>query len=49
MRLKRVKLYGFKTFADKTEFDVDGDIIAVVGPNGCGKSNIVDGILWECR
>lgn len=46
MKLKRVKIYGFKTFADKTEFDMDGDIIAVVGPNGCGKSNIVDAILW---
>ncbi|MCO5295474.1 MAG: chromosome segregation protein SMC [Fimbriimonadaceae bacterium] len=46
MRLKRVKLFGFKTFADKTEIDVEGDIIAVVGPNGCGKSNLVDAILW---
>src|SRR5688572_16055050 len=51
MRLKRVKLFGFKTFADKTEFDLapaDGnsDLIAVVGPNGCGKSNLVDAILW---
>lgn len=46
MRLKRVKLFGFKTFADKTEFDVDGEMIAVVGPNGCGKSNLVDAILW---
>jgi chromosome segregation protein len=46
MRLKRVKIFGFKTFADKTEFQVDGDFIAVVGPNGCGKSNIVDAILW---
>lgn len=46
MRLKRVKLFGFKTFADRTEFDVDGDLIAVVGPNGCGKSNLVDAILW---
>ncbi|MBX3119315.1 MAG: chromosome segregation protein SMC [Fimbriimonadaceae bacterium] len=46
MRLKRVKIFGFKTFADKTEFDVDGDLIAVVGPNGCGKSNLVDAILW---
>ena len=46
MRLKRVKLFGFKTFADKTEIDLDGDIIAIVGPNGCGKSNIVDAILW---
>ena len=46
MRLKRIKLFGFKTFADKTEIDVEGDIIAVVGPNGCGKSNLVDAILW---
>ena len=46
MRLKRVKIFGFKTFADKTEIDLDGDIIAIVGPNGCGKSNIVDAILW---
>lgn len=46
MRLKRVKIFGFKTFADKTEFDIDGDLIAVVGPNGCGKSNLVDAILW---
>lgn len=46
MRLKRVKIFGFKTFADKTEFDIDGDLIAVVGSNGCGKSNLVDAILW---
>ena len=46
MKLRRVKILGFKTFADKTEFELDGDIIAVVGPNGCGKSNIVDAVLW---
>lgn len=46
MKLKRVKIYGFKTFADKTEVVLDGDVIAIVGPNGCGKSNIVDAILW---
>ncbi len=46
MRLKRVKIFGFKTFAEKTELILDGDIIAIVGPNGCGKSNIVDAILW---
>jgi len=46
MRLKRVKIFGFKTFADKTEMSLDGDIIAIVGPNGCGKSNFVDAILW---
>jgi chromosome segregation protein len=46
MRLKRVRLFGFKTFAERTELNLDGGIIAVVGPNGCGKSNLVDGILW---
>jgi chromosome segregation protein len=46
MRLKRVRIFGFKTFADRTEFNLDGGIIAVVGPNGCGKSNLVDAILW---
>jgi chromosome segregation protein len=46
MKLKRVRIFGFKTFADRTDLNVDGDIIAVVGPNGCGKSNLVDAILW---
>lgn len=46
MRLKRVRIFGFKTFADRTEFDVHGGVVAVVGPNGCGKSNLVDAILW---
>src|SRR2546421_10548535 len=46
MRLKRVRIFGFKTFAEKAEFDIDGGIVAVVGPNGCGKSNLVDAILW---
>jgi chromosome segregation protein len=46
MRLKRVKIFGFKTFAERTEFDLHGNLIAVVGPNGCGKSNLVDAILW---
>lgn len=46
MKLKRVRIFGFKTFAEKTEIEVDGDLIAIVGPNGCGKSNIVDAILW---
>lgn len=46
MRLKRIRLFGFKTFADKVDLDVDGNMIAVVGPNGCGKSNLVDAVLW---
>jgi len=46
MRLKRVRIFGFKTFADRTEISLEGDVIAVVGPNGCGKSNLVDAILW---
>ncbi|MBS1719453.1 MAG: chromosome segregation protein SMC [Armatimonadetes bacterium] len=46
MRLLRVRINGFKTFAEKTEFTLDGGFIAVVGPNGCGKSNLVDAILW---
>ncbi|MFM9874570.1 MAG: chromosome segregation protein SMC [Fimbriimonadaceae bacterium] len=46
MKLKRVKIFGFKTFAERTEVELDGNIIAIIGPNGCGKSNIVDAILW---
>lgn len=46
MRLKTIRIFGFKSFADKTEIDVDGDLVAVVGPNGCGKSNLVDALLW---
>ncbi len=46
MRLKQVRIFGFKTFADRTEFSLDGGIVSVVGPNGCGKSNLVDAILW---
>jgi len=46
LKLTHIRLYGFKSFADRTEINVDGDLVAVVGPNGCGKSNIVDAILW---
>ncbi len=46
MYLKRVKLFGFKSFADRTELEFNPHLIAIVGPNGCGKSNIVDAILW---
>ena len=46
MRLEKIVLDGFKSFADKTEFAFDSSITGVVGPNGCGKSNIVDAVKW---
>lgn len=46
MHLKRLELFGFKTFADRTELEFLPGITAVVGPNGSGKSNIADAIQW---
>ncbi|WP_101048872.1 chromosome segregation protein SMC [Macromonas nakdongensis] len=46
MRLHTIKLSGFKSFADPTTFNLPGQLVGVVGPNGCGKSNIMDAVRW---
>jgi chromosome segregation protein len=46
MRLTKIKLAGFKSFVDSTEFLMPSNLIGVVGPNGCGKSNIIDAVRW---
>ncbi len=46
MRVKRLEVQGFKSFKDKTVIHFDHDITGIVGPNGCGKSNIVDAFFW---
>ena len=46
MRLNSIKLAGFKSFADPTHFQLPGQLVGVVGPNGCGKSNIMDAVRW---
>ena len=46
MHLKRMELFGFKSFAEKSELEFSPGIAAVIGPNGCGKSNLVDAVRW---
>src|SRR5215475_1369896 len=46
MRIKRIEIIGFKSFHDKTVLNIQEPVTAVVGPNGCGKSNIIDAIRW---
>ncbi|MFP3525418.1 AAA family ATPase, partial [Pantoea sp. SIMBA_072] len=46
MRLKCIRLAGFKSFVDPTTVNFPSNMAAVVGPNGCGKSNIIDAVRW---
>lgn len=46
MKFKRIEIYGFKSFADKYEIPFGSGVTAIVGPNGCGKSNVADSIRW---
>src|SRR6202162_3656286 len=46
LKLKRVEILGFKSFYEKVDLAFPGDVTAVVGPNGCGKSNICDAVAW---
>ncbi len=46
MRLTHIKLSGFKSFTDPTTIHIPGQLVAVIGPNGCGKSNVIDAVRW---
>ncbi len=46
MRLRHIKLAGFKSFVDPTQIEIPGSLVGVVGPNGCGKSNVIDAVRW---
>ncbi|SDH96170.1 chromosome segregation protein SMC [Nitrosomonas sp. Nm132] len=46
MRLSQIKLAGFKSFVDPTTIPIPGNLVGIVGPNGCGKSNVIDAVRW---
>ena len=46
MKLTRLRLIGFKSFVEPTDFDIEPGLTGVVGPNGCGKSNLVEAVRW---
>src|SRR5258708_40090299 len=46
MRLTKIKLAGFKSFVDPTQISFPSNLTGVVGPNGCGKSNVIDAVRW---
>ena len=46
MKFSRLKLHGFKSFSDPTELHLEPGLSGVVGPNGCGKSNLVEALRW---
>ncbi len=46
MRLRKINLAGFKSFVDPTTIEFPGDLVGIVGPNGCGKSNVIDAVRW---
>src|SRR5256885_9493636 len=46
MHIKKLEITGFKSFVDRTVIHFDHDVVGIVGPNGCGKSNVVDAIRW---
>lgn len=46
MKIKKLSIHGFKSFVDKVSLNLSSGTSAIIGPNGCGKSNIVDAIRW---
>jgi len=46
MRLSKIKMSGFKSFVDPTTIHLPSNLVGIVGPNGCGKSNVIDAVRW---